>query len=162
MAQTVLLLFLHLTGFVISTPDFTIDESLLEYLTISVEYVPEGDCQFEEGCVSGYGERILARFDTGVANIGTSDFVIGDPTQAPNVIYDPCHQHYHYTEWMEYQIFAQDDTLQQHTLIDGFKQGFCLMDVTQYDGYEGTSPHPFLYNCITTYYGETRIKLIVC
>jgi len=128
---------LNLTTLVISTPDFVIDEDLLQYLTISVEYVPEGDCQINEGCVSGSGERILARFDTGVANIGTSDFAIGDPEDHPNTVYDPCHQHYHFTEWMEYQVFALDDTLMQHTLIDGFKQGFCLVDVQQYDGYEG-------------------------
>ncbi len=68
-----------------SSPDFVIDQELFSSLTISVEYIPEGDCEFNEGCVLGIGEGILVIFDTGVANIGTSDFILGDPSSNPSI-----------------------------------------------------------------------------
>ena len=155
MAQALVLIALHLATSTIALPDFIIAKDLLQNLSISVEYIPEGDCQYNEGCVGGFGERVLARFSTGVANIGTSDFEIGDPVGHPNTVYDPCHQHYHYTEWVEHQVFAQDDTLQAHTLIDGYKQGFCLMDVAPYPDYPGTDNK--IYPYITKLYGAIRI-----
>ena len=87
--------------------------------------IPRENCAFAEGCLRGIKRRKLLLFDTGVANIGKADLVIGNPTQRPNLFtFSPCHAHYHMNAFARYRLFTRN----WHPVIKAAKQGFCLRD----------------------------------
>ena len=86
-------------------PDFVIVQELFEDTAMRTEYFPPGDCQINEGCVGGSGERTVFRFVTGVGNIGTATWNVGDPAYSDLAVWDNCHDHYHVDNWMEYGMY---------------------------------------------------------
>lgn len=84
-------------------------------------------CMIEEGCIQGFGEREVVRFDTEIANIGTEDYFIGAPSaQAEQFEWDACHNHYHYEGYAEYALYITGGAPMPEI---GFKNGFCVMDL---------------------------------
>jgi len=114
-------------------PDLILDANrLAASISIGTYYFTAQSCAYQEGCVTGTGNRRLLRFDTATPNIGTSDLHIG----APNSLfeYDPCHGHYHYKGYAEYRMYQVNTNVE---VTRGRKQAFCLMDSTPYAGYTG-------------------------
>lgn len=92
-----------------------------------------------EGCASSTSGIDLLRFGLSTANIGTADFVLGDPAcslpcsehpgQAcgnPDFMCSPAdgHDHGHYTNYVRYELLDAAS----HAVVLGRKQGFCLRD----------------------------------
>lgn len=109
-------------------PDLVVDRDyILTSLHMDTISVEEGDCYIQEGCVAGAGDRKVMRFSTLIGNIGSADFILGQPGGL-NWVWDPCHDHYHYEEYAYYQLF----TLELEELEIGYKSGWCVMDLTTY------------------------------
>ncbi len=108
-------------------PDLTVDQiRLTNSLNLSYTTVNQGDCYIAEGCLTGYGQREILRFDTRIANIGELDYYIGTPSANPDQFeLVNCHGHVHYKGYAEYLLY--DDQGQE--LAVGFKNGFCVMDI---------------------------------
>lgn len=113
-------------------PDLVIDE---EYMaeTIAEDFVDvSGDaCLVSEACVTGTGRRRVVRFGTRIANIGSSDLVIGAP-EAGNPLweFDACHSHYHFESHAQYDLIEDSSS---RILPIGVKNGFCLRDNIVWD-----------------------------
>ena len=85
-------------------------------------------CYINEGCLAGFGERQIVRFTTHINNIGTEDYFIGDPTDQPGQFeFDDCHNHWHYEGYAEYAMFDNAGVPLPQV---GFKNGFCVLDLT--------------------------------
>jgi len=108
-------------------PDLTVDQNrLLTSLNLSTTTVEEGNCYIAEGCLTGYGEREILRFSTRIANIGQLDYYIGTPAANPDQFeLVNCHGHVHYKGYAEYLLYDMDG----QELSNGFKNGFCVMDI---------------------------------
>jgi hypothetical protein len=110
-----------------ASPDLAIDQAqLISTMYLDSMTVGNGDCYVNEGCLAGYGQRRLVRFDTHIRNIGNQDYFIGAPDTVGNqFVWDPCHSHWHYVGYAEYLLL--DNTGSQVQV--GFKNGFCVLDL---------------------------------
>ena len=91
-------------------------------------YENEDGCAIEEGCLTGYGDRSIIRFDTWIKNVGNVDYFIGsvsDNEETNQFEWDMCHNHWHYKGYAEYVLFDSDGQI----IPVGFKNGFCVMDL---------------------------------
>lgn len=113
-----------------SGPDLLVNQEILRN-TLSMDTLNNIDqCMIQEGCLNGYGDRVIIRFTTNIANEGEQDYYIGySPTNINdgNELYewDPCHNHWHYSNYAEYIVY---DELGQ-SLPLGFKMGMCVLDL---------------------------------
>lgn len=107
-------------------PDLIIREDVLR-TTIFLDYLDNTDeCLIGEGCLTGYGERVVLRFDTQIENIGEMDYIIGPENENQGQFsYDNCHNHFHFEGYAEYILF--DELGRQ--LPASFKNGFCVLDL---------------------------------
>lgn len=125
--------------------DLFVDEVSLAR-SIEIEWLSAGDvdpCYIEEGCLAGDGSRKLLRVTTLIANLGCTDFVIGDPPEdvadsgQNGWTWHDCHAHWHYEN---YAYYAMNDLCDGRTVawedrpVVGHKNGWCVMDI---DGYKG-------------------------
>ena len=131
-------------GMTADSIDFAIDEMRLEQsLGIQERDFLAGDCAYIEGTVGGTGLRRLLTFDTVVVNWGQLDAHIGDPADpvpplvAGDFVYSPCHDHYHFTDFIRYRLLDG-----ANLVAAGYKQAFCLRDDTAY-----TPLHSHAYEC---------------
>jgi len=141
-------------------PDLIVDPLRLQLDTlVTREKFAANDCAVVEGCVSGKGTHQLLRFTSSTPNIGKGDLVIGDPLQCPNLFHQSeCHHHLHFEQYADYRLWTDagydkwvagrdmtqptntgtnaillTQALQNGELIDGRKQGFCIIDTDRYD-----------------------------
>lgn len=110
--------------------------SISPFITIST--FTGTNCEVVEGTVQA-GCRRLLNFTTEARNIGNSDLDLGDPTGNPNFMFAPCHMHYHFTGYAEYRLLQFGIPV-----ISGRKTGFCLEDVSRFDG---TANPAALFTC---------------
>ncbi|MDH3283104.1 MAG: lysyl oxidase family protein [Acidobacteriota bacterium] len=111
------------------TPDLVVDApTLATSWFIEERYFPPGSCALVEGCVDAPGVRKLLRFSTMTANSSMTDLDIGDPAGNPLFSFSPCHGHYHFEEFADYQLL---DTVGA-PVAPGHKQAFCLVDSARY------------------------------
>jgi hypothetical protein len=122
-------------------PDLSIDEARIDTsLYFQTLAFGAGDCAVLEACVDGSGQRKLMRFDVAIRNTGTADLVIGKPSKHPEwFTYSPCHGHYHFNGFIEYELFD----LQNGFVVAGRKQAFCLEDYERIPGYVGGGNRKF-------------------
>ena len=140
-------------------PDLIVDQKLLSsQIFLATEKVRAGSCTMMEGCVTSPGKHLVLRFNGSTANIGEADLVIGNPPNCGSLLhYDACHQHYHFSQFVDYRIWTlagydewvtlRDLTTASNTgineqlittarsqgrLITKRKQGFCLADDSRY------------------------------
>ena len=127
------------------TPDLTIDANrLASSVTVKTKVFKASDCVVVEGC-AGVGKRKLLRFDVATPNIGTADLFLGDPVGNPLFEFSPCHGHYHFNGYADYELLNSSST----TILLGRKQAFCLEDFARYY----PNPGPAKYTC--SYQGIT-------
>lgn len=112
-------------GAACSLPDLVVSaETARASLSSEFRAFPPGSCALEEGCVDGAGVRRLLRFSTQTANVGGSDIVLGDPGGTPGFEFAPCHGHFHFEGYAEYQLLDATGAV----AAAGHKQAFCLLD----------------------------------
>ena len=113
-------------------PDLTVNEPLLNTSWFVQEIdadSPMYECAVVEGCLAGTGMRKVLRFSVGVANVGATDLVVGDPADSPEDFeFARCHGHYHYKDFATYTLSAPGG----EGVAFGRKQAFCLMDIEEY------------------------------
>jgi hypothetical protein len=137
--------------------DLTVDAGELERtISFSTEFFDVDDCAVVEGLVEAPGARRLMRFSTVVMNFGTLDVIVGDPESpaAPLTPADfelsPCHGHYHFHDWADYEL---RDGLDQVAAV-GHKQAFCLLDSLRYVGFGPGNGYDCDYQGITSGFGD--------
>ena len=113
-------------------PDLEVQEAVFRNSLYLDEVDAEpGNCFVNEGCLQGYGQREVIRFDTHFKNIGELDYYIGpEGPDNDQFTYDNCHQHWHYESYAEYLLL---DTANNFLPI-GHKAGFCVYDLECSDG----------------------------
>lgn len=127
----------------VAQPDLTIDaQRLAASWLVEDRGFSSSSCALVEGCVGGPGVRRLLRFDTLTPNLAQVDFVLGDPTANPGFVFSPCHGHYHYQGYAEYQTLDALGGL----VITGRKQAFCVEDTELYV-FQPWVPQNALYDC---------------
>jgi hypothetical protein len=106
-------------------PDLKFD-SVQFVNSLSVMPVTSLPCDVDEGCVTGYGLRYVLTFDSKIWNIGTVDYVIGNPASNPNMFnLQNCHGHAHYEGYGDYRLIDTWGNL----VPAGHKNGFCVEDL---------------------------------
>ncbi len=115
-----------------------------------------GDCNIAEGHTEA-GLRKVVRFGTTVPNVGTGHLRVPTPLEEPaHFEWGDCHGHWHLTDFASYRLWTRTgyedwrQLRQAHPeltagqllaenpgvadqFIAGHKQGFCLIDIRQYD-----------------------------
>ncbi len=129
----VLLAFVNTT---VAQPDLILSEQALINSFRADVIVNNDQCFISEGCLSDVGSRQILRFTTQISNIGNQDFYVGAPPTTLNEPsdfweFDYCHGHWHYEGYAEYRLL---DSNGNPTPV-GFKNGFCLADITCDEGY---------------------------
>lgn len=119
-----------------SQPDLILSEQVLINSFRTDVILNNDQCFISEGCLSGLGSRQIIRFTTQISNIGNQDFYVGKPPATldePSELweFDYCHAHWHYEGYAEYNLLDSDG----NPTPVGFKNGFCLADITCDDGY---------------------------
>ncbi len=85
-------------------------------------------CEISEGTITA-GTKKLLRFTTQSRNVGTADFILGNPATNPLFEWGACHGHYHFNSFAKYRLLDTTGSV----VRNGHKMGFCLMDVTRVD-----------------------------
>ncbi len=97
-----------------------------------------------ENCVGAPGVRSLLRFSIETPNVGTADLVLGPPREDnPNFEFSPCHGHYHFLGYAEYQLVDGAGA----EVAMGNKQAFCLVDTQKYVTSDPTVSDDARYTC---------------
>ena len=123
-------------------PDLVVDQSALASSWFVVDRgFTSSSCALVEECIGGPGVRRLLRFDTVMGNIAQTDLVLGDPAGDPRFIWSPCHGHYHFSGFSEYELL---DLLGQ-PVAPGRKQAFCVGDSSPYVSAPWVPPGPLFY-----------------
>ena len=124
-------------------PDLKVVASDLATNRIIYRYFEPDDCALEEGAVGDTGWRRLLQFDATVHNVGGQPLEVGEATAEDLdnhvFIYNPCHAHFHYSNYGSF--FIQD----QETLL-GSKQAFCVQSTSRLSNNEAT-PLTHNYSC---------------
>ena len=108
-------------------PDLQLRRDVLYSSMYVSNYTSNDPCQVQEQCVTGLGTRELVNFTTHIENNGTLDYYVGVPsTSNPQFTNNNCHGHWHYEGYAEYVLFDMQGT----RIPIGFKNGFCVMDLT--------------------------------
>lgn len=142
-------------------PDIFVDAAQLEArLQIRTKTFTNDSCEVVEGCVENTGERTLLRFDTKTPNQGVGDMHFGYPDSASDLfVFSPCHQHYHFDTYAEYDL----RDVQGNLAASGHKQAFCLMD---FEPYEGVTWSDARYDCsyqgISSGFADTYSRELDC
>lgn len=106
-------------------PDLVIDEQSIRNSLI-IGNTTATNCEVVEGCLAGYGNRTILRFDTRIENIGQQDYYIGNPQNNPSQFnFINCHGHAHYEGYADYILYDSNG----NALPIGRKNGFCVMDL---------------------------------
>jgi hypothetical protein len=128
---------------IVTGVDLQVDRTAIATtLQLATEDFAPTDCAVVEGAIAAPGRRRLLRFDTVVVNRGGRDLVVGNPA-APEPPFtpadfelSPCHGHYHFLGFAEYELRDRQDRRAGF----GHKQSFCMLDSRRY---AGTRPRQF-------------------
>jgi hypothetical protein len=114
-------------------PDLEVVQSVFAN-SLQRSVVSSSTCMVAEGCLTGHGQRTVIRFTTDIRNIGQTDYFIGNPiTQPGQFNTNNCHNHAHYEGYAEYVLYPMP--LNGSRIPIGFKNGFCVMDLSCPPGY---------------------------
>lgn len=124
-----------------NAPDLTVVQEELDNHRLEYRYFSADDCAMQEGNVGAAGWRRLLKFDAAVHNVGAVALDIGlveaeDPTT--NIyVYDPCHNHIHYSNYGEF-LFGDYDQPN--------KRAFCVESTGRFSNNEA-APLTHSYSC---------------
>ncbi len=108
-----------------SQPDLEFDSlALVNSLYLSQHFSDE--CDIQEGCVTGYGNRWVLAFSAKINNVGEEDYYLGNPNSNPGMFTTQnCHGHTHYEGYGDYRLMDVNGNI----IPAGHKNGFCVMDL---------------------------------
>ena len=107
-------------------PDLVLDAAYLLDTTALDTVTVDDPCSLQEQCVTGLGQRRVVRFGSRMGNIGSADFVLGDPDQDnPLWTFDSCQMIYNLVGFSRYEL---RDAASGETVLRGNKRGFCISD----------------------------------
>lgn len=107
-------------------PDLVLDAAYLLDTTALDTVTVDDPCSLQEQCVTGLGQRRVVRFGSRMGNIGSADFVLGDPDQDnPLWTFDSCQMIYNLVGFSRYEL---RDAATGETVLRGNKRGFCISD----------------------------------
>lgn len=117
------------------TPDLTPLAESLDENKVVYRFIPESSCAIAEACVARSGWRRLLQFTAGVHNVGGAPLEIGavdyfvsgeegDYTAHNLYEYSPCHDHYHFTHYGDFEIEGGN-------VVEGGKRAFCLVSTSR-------------------------------
>lgn len=113
-----------------NAPDLVILQNVLQS-SMYVTNTQASNCDVQEQCLSGFGNRRIIRFTTHIKNIGELPYFIGSPSTNPDQFsLVNCHNHAHYVGYAEYVLYD----LNGQAVPVGFKNGFCVLDLECSDG----------------------------
>jgi hypothetical protein len=149
-----------LPGRVDALPDLML---AVQRAKLTIEYkrraFTAGDCAFQEGCAFNTGGRKLLLLDAGIMNSGTSDLVIGNPYEQPNLfVWSACHGHFHMKGLATYRVL----TLSGRQVARAYKQGFCLRDDRPKTLNAGPAKYTCDYQGISQGWQDTYDKSLDC
>lgn len=99
-------------------------EILFDTLDVSAD-----SCAIVEECVGGTGLRRLLRFSVEAVNQGQATLTVPPPDTRPDLFeFSPCHGHYHYTGFAEYELLDAAGNV----VLEGRKQAYCMEDTEQF------------------------------
>lgn len=107
-------------------PDLAVDQTAVRNtLMIETRTFHGDECPVADGCVGGLGRRRLLRFTTITPNLGSGDFVLGNPAQSSLFEYNECQQRYDVKGFWDFRLqnFAGE------TVATGVKHAWCLVDL---------------------------------
>ena len=132
-------------------PDLVVlEDRLLDFSFLDTQTFTELDCEWQEGALTGLGERKLFRFTTSVFNRGRGPLHVGNPADHPELFsFDNCHGHPHWVRFVDYRLWSEQgwkgwqalkrgsklppaELLAAHPEIapvTGNKMGFCVADI---------------------------------
>jgi hypothetical protein len=140
-------------------PDLTIDGNILKNsIRFETARFTRRDCAVVEGCVNAAGRRRLLRFTVFTPNIGTADLFMGDPEGNPLFEYSPCHGHYHFNGYADYELMDSTGT----TIVAGRKQAFCLLDSVMIDPEAGPRQFDCHYQGISKGWADVYDSSLDC
>jgi hypothetical protein len=85
-----------------NAPDLVILQNVLQS-SMYVTNTQASNCDVQEQCLSGFGNRRIIRFTTHIKNIGELPYFIGSPSTNPDQFsLVNCHNHAHYVGYAEY------------------------------------------------------------
>ena len=114
-----------------SQPDLRFD-SLALVNSLYISQIGAAECDVQEGCVTGYGNRWIIGFSSKIDNIGQADYYIGNPSANPEMFsVVNCHGHTHYEGYGDYRLMDENGDL----VPVGHKNGFCVMDLCGFGQY---------------------------
>ncbi|MFO0630836.1 MAG: lysyl oxidase family protein [Polyangiales bacterium] len=107
-------------------PDLVVDRATLERdIVINSARFGSASCAVFEGCIAAPGTRTLLRFSVAAVNQGSVDLTAPDVATSPQVFeFSPCHGHYHYSGFANYELRALDGRV----VTRGRKQAYCMED----------------------------------
>jgi len=107
-------------------PDLVLDAAYLLDTTTLDTVTVDNPCSLQEQCVTGLGQRRVVRFGSRMGNIGSADFVLGDPDQDnPLWTFDSCQMIFNLVGFSRYEL---RDVPSGETVLRGTKRGFCISD----------------------------------
>lgn len=137
-------------------PDLSIVQSDFEN-SLYLDTVTADNCAVQENCLTGYGDRLVLRFDTHIRNDGATDYFIGNPASQPSQFsFNNCHGHAHYEGYAEYVLYQTNG----YSLPIGFKNGFCVLDLLCQGG--GTAKYSCANQGITAGCGDIYGAYLDC
>lgn len=117
-------------------PDLTVNPGALA-TSPYIETIQANECELEEACVTGPGQRRVLRFDANIPNTGRADLKLGNPDAGGVGIggdspfqWAACHKHFHFKSFAHYELVDPDGG---SIVIAGRKQAFCAMDSNRVD-----------------------------
>ena len=112
-------------------PDLEFDSvAFVSSLTLQTHMA--GNCDIQEGCVTGTGQRTVISFSSKINNIGPQDYYLGNSGTNPGMFSTQnCHGHTHYEGYGDYRLYD----MQGNTIPVGHKNGFCVMDLCGFGQY---------------------------
>ena len=108
-------------------PDFIVNSNGVNPFIVSQTF-GSNDCEVVEGCAQA-GTRVLLEFNTETWNIGNADLVLGNPTNNPLFYFSPCHGHYHFDGFAQYNLLDANSNV----VVTGQKAAFCVEDSVRWD-----------------------------
>jgi len=140
-------------------PDLSITKrTLRESLRVSSRNFNENQCPYQQGCVTGTGERELLKFSLQTPNTGEGDFWVGDTSDSVLFEYDTCENSDTFDGYARFMLMDELGKV----VAEGHKEAFCLMDFQRIPGTQGGATYHCGYQGIATGWTDIYSYYLEC
>lgn len=140
-------------------PDLSITRrTLKESMRVQSRNFNEGSCPYQQGCVTGTGERDLLKFSLQTPNEGEGDFWVGDINDSELFEFDTCENSQTFDGYARFMLLDDQDKV----VAEGHKEAFCLMDYQRMPGTEGGATYHCGYQGIASGWSDIYSYYLEC